>query len=87
MPPQFGLLSRSYNLLQPQTQPMSEFKFECPHCQQHMVCKVEFAGRQIKCPGCDHLINIPTPEGMTGQFQKESGMTWATHIPPPKQNS
>ena len=63
---------------------MSEFKFECPHCHQRMSCDEQFSGRQIKCPGCNHLINIPHVPGKTAQYQPESGKTWATFVPPPK---
>lgn len=61
---------------------MSDYKFECPHCQQHMACDQQFVGRQIKCPNCSHLINIPAPHGQTKMCEKESGLTWATHVAP-----
>ena len=32
---------------------MSEFKFSCPHCDQHIQCDSKFSGRQIQCPGLD----------------------------------
>jgi hypothetical protein len=66
--------------------PMSEFKFECPHCQQHLACDEQFSGRQIQCPGCNHLIRIPPVPGKTVEHQPQSGMTWATHVPPPQPN-
>ena len=61
---------------------MSDFKFRCPHCDQHLQCDEQFSGRQIQCPACHHLIRIPSAPGRTIQFQPESGLTWATHIPP-----
>jgi hypothetical protein len=61
---------------------MSEFKFECPLCKQHLACDAQFAGRQIQCPGCDKLIRIPSIPGQTAVYQPESGNTWATHLPP-----
>jgi hypothetical protein len=63
---------------------MSEFKFECPHCQQHLACEEQFSGRQIQCPGCSTLIRIPPVPGKTADHNPQSGMTWATHIPPPQ---
>jgi hypothetical protein len=65
---------------------MSEFKFACPHCQQHLACDEQFSGRQIQCPGCNHLIKIPPAPGKTKQYEPTSGMTWETFIPkqPPK---
>src|SRR5438105_14948834 len=60
---------------------MGEFKFSCPHCQQHLQCREEFSGRQIQCPTCHVLIRIPAVPGQTSQFATESGMTWATFVP------
>ena len=60
---------------------MSEFKFTCPHCNQHLQCDEQFAGRQITCPGCKILIRIPPAPGKTAQFQPESGQTWGTFVP------
>jgi hypothetical protein len=65
--------------------PTAEFKFECPHCHQHLQCDVHFAGRQIQCPSCSKLFNIPNAPAGSGftQVQKESGRTWNTFVPPP----
>jgi hypothetical protein len=60
---------------------MSEFKFSCPQCDQHLQCDTQFAGREIQCPGCNVLIRIPPVPGQTANFTPESGMTWATHVP------
>jgi len=61
---------------------MSQFKFSCPQCQQHLQCDEEFSGREIQCPGCHHLIRIPPVPGKTAQYTPESGKTWATFVPP-----
>jgi len=68
---------------------MSEFKFSCPHCQQHFQCDEQFSGREIQCPGCHHLIHIPSVPGRTVDYQPEAGKTCATYVPhgnvpPPK---
>ncbi len=65
---------------------MSEFKFSCPHCEQHIQCDSKLCGRQIQCPGCNHLIVIPPSATVVeqGNYQAQSGLTWATHIPPPQ---
>ncbi len=60
---------------------MSEFKFECPHCQQHFLCDELYSGREIQCPSCKLLIHIPHVPGKTAQYQPESGKTWATFVP------
>ncbi|HUA67200.1 MAG TPA: hypothetical protein VMA13_01515 [Candidatus Saccharimonadales bacterium] len=54
---------------------MSEFKFSCPHCRQHLQCDEQFSGREILCPSCHHLIHIPPIPGKTAQYQPESGKT------------
>jgi len=63
---------------------ISEFKFSCPHCQQHMQCDEQSSGREIQCPRCHHLIRIPPVPGKTAQYNPESGMTWATFLPSTK---
>ncbi len=61
---------------------MSEFKFSCPHCEQHLQCEEQHSGRQIQCPKCNHLIVVPSVPGKTANFQPQSGMTWNTYVPP-----
>jgi len=60
---------------------MSDFKFNCPHCDQKLQCNDKMSGRQIVCPACTHLINIPPAPGMTAEHKVESGNTWATFPP------
>ena len=75
---------------------MSEFKFSCPKCDQHLQCDERLGGRQIQCPACQHLISIPLSPAQQALGKKtvESGNTWNTYIPrgpkpgdpqPPKQ--
>jgi hypothetical protein len=63
---------------------MSDFKFSCPKCDQHLQCDERLGGRQIQCPACHHLITIPLSPAQQAQGQKaiESGNTWNTYIPP-----
>jgi hypothetical protein len=65
---------------------MKEFKFECPHCRQHLQADVEFSGKQIQCPACNVMIKIPiSPDKLaSGQGVMESGRTWDTFLPPRK---
>jgi len=44
---------------------MSDIKFECSHCQQHLACEELDAGKQIQCPACNQLIQIPQAPGAT----------------------
>jgi hypothetical protein len=60
---------------------MNQFKFSCPHCDQHLQCEEQFSGREIQCPACNHLIRIPAIPGKTALFAPESGKTWATFVP------
>ena len=38
---------------------MSQFKFSCPHCDQHLQCDEQASGLEFQCPNCQHLIRIP----------------------------
>jgi DNA-directed RNA polymerase subunit RPC12/RpoP len=38
---------------------MSEFKFNCPKCGQHILANEEWGDRQIDCPSCNTRITIP----------------------------
>ncbi|MCS7336660.1 MAG: hypothetical protein NZ739_00255 [Verrucomicrobiae bacterium] len=40
---------------------MSEFKFACPICGQHMSCDREQAGSRIQCPTCFREVVVPQP--------------------------
>ena len=63
---------------------MPDFKFDCSHCGQRMQCDEKFAGKQIKCPACEHLILIPAPPNAAPeQYKPESGKTWATFVGSP----
>jgi len=61
---------------------MSQFKFSCSHCQQHLQCDEQMSGRQIQCPSCQMLIRIPPVPGRTAEYFPESGKTWATFVSP-----
>jgi hypothetical protein len=41
---------------------MSDIKFSCPVCSQHIACDLQWGGQQIKCPSCQNDIAIPMPE-------------------------
>lgn len=38
---------------------MSETKFSCPLCSQHIACDSQYGGRQIQCPSCQAAITVP----------------------------
>ena len=39
---------------------MSEFKFSCPRCGQKFQGEERYAGKQMLCPACNHLMHVPT---------------------------
>lgn len=38
---------------------MSEIKFACPHCAQHVACDNDYAGISILCPACGKPMDVP----------------------------
>ena len=38
---------------------MSDLKFSCPACGQHVQCDEAHAGENIPCPSCAHLVRVP----------------------------
>jgi hypothetical protein len=39
---------------------MSDLKFSCPSCAQHIQCDESYAGEKIPCPACATLVRVPT---------------------------
>ena len=39
---------------------MSDFKFTCPQCKQHIQCDASYAGSQINCPACQQAVIVPS---------------------------
>ena len=40
---------------------MSEFKFYCPHCNQHLAATEEYIGCEIECPKCKKIFVCEKP--------------------------
>ena len=38
---------------------MRDLKFACPHCEQHIKCEDDMAGRLINCPACGREVAVP----------------------------
>lgn len=34
-------------------------KFVCPHCQKPLQVKEDLAGKKVKCPGCQQVLDVP----------------------------
>jgi hypothetical protein len=44
---------------------MSDFKFFCPECGQHILGDTAYVGTQISCPTCQKAITIPAAAATT----------------------
>jgi hypothetical protein len=52
---------------------MSEFKFVCPACGQHMQCERAYVGHKTNCPGCNAEVRVPfsnSPGGAPGALPR-----------------
>jgi hypothetical protein len=47
---------------------ISELKFACPVCQQHIACNPGLGGLQMECPTC--FCQIIIPKAATGATTK-----------------
>src|SRR5690348_9176952 len=39
---------------------MSDVKFTCPSCGIHIQCEEARVGENLPCPGCAHLVRVPS---------------------------
>lgn len=39
---------------------MSDIKFTCPSCGLHIQCEESYIGENMPCPGCAHLVRVPS---------------------------
>jgi DNA-directed RNA polymerase subunit RPC12/RpoP len=37
----------------------SPLRFDCPKCGKRLKVKEEFLGKQVKCPSCNHRVQVP----------------------------
>lgn len=62
---------------------LTDFKFVCPICEQHLACVASQRGTQIQCPCCQQDIIIPPPLHLAGHL----GTAWtpllAQRLPEP----
>ena len=69
---------------------MSELKFSCPHCDQHILCDAQSAGHEIQCPSCQQVLQIPATAGKNDPAPAEpppdsrTPPPVAVHQPPPQ---
>jgi DNA-directed RNA polymerase subunit RPC12/RpoP len=41
---------------------MTDFKFQCPHCEQSLEVPQDMLGETIDCPTCNKRIQLPSPQ-------------------------
>ena len=59
-------------------------KYNCVYCGQHMEYDPQHAGRQLKCPACNHNIALPhTAESINPFASPNEPMTWTEDVPKP----
>lgn len=53
---------------------MSDIKFSCPACGQHLAGDAGYAGTQIRCPGCQESFMVPAaPASLSAAVGTSSG--------------
>jgi hypothetical protein len=57
--------SASTGMPKEEKQASSDFKFSCPHCQQHILAPVELFGQIVDCPTCKKRIQLPEAQPNT----------------------
>lgn len=62
---------------------MSEIKFACPHCGQHIACDSSYAEIGIECPSCNGPLVVPR---LSGNTTEHGGMVIvaSSSLPPPR---
>lgn len=59
---------------------MSEIKFACPHCNQHVACDGDYASLGIECPSCGGAMVVPR---LTGPSSPHPDTVIVASLPPP----
>jgi len=60
---------------------MTETKFQCPHCSQHLEIPDELLGQTVECPTCKTQITLPKPA-----IPAEAPLAQSQSAPPPLPN-
>jgi hypothetical protein len=62
---------------------MSEIKFACPSCQQHISADAGYAGMQITCPACNNAMVVPGTPAAPVAAPSAAAPAYAPPPPPP----
>jgi hypothetical protein len=46
---------------------MSDLKFTCPSCGQHIQCDQDYANERIPCPSCGTVVRVPVDAAIVTQ--------------------
>ncbi len=57
---------------------MSEFKFSCPHCGQHLQGDPLWSGREINCPVCQRILLVPSDAHLATARAEPVSTTWTS---------
>jgi DNA-directed RNA polymerase subunit RPC12/RpoP len=60
---------------------MSEFKFACPVCGQHIKCEPDEAGTQLECPTCFQKVIVPQAPSDGSKFVLTGSQRQARPMP------
>jgi DNA-directed RNA polymerase subunit RPC12/RpoP len=63
---------------------MSEFKFMCPVCSQHIAADASAAGAQIECPTCFQRIIVPEAPKADSKFILSATQCIKPQVVPPQ---
>lgn len=58
---------------------MSDIKFNCPKCEQHIQCDGSCSGMEIDCPNCATRMTVPSVEVAVAEEAAVAG----SHVCPP----
>ncbi|TAK94954.1 MAG: hypothetical protein EPO07_15950 [Verrucomicrobia bacterium] len=61
---------------------MSEIKFACPTCNQHIACEVTYADMVIVCPSCGGTMVVPI---LSEACAAHPNLVLVASLPVPKQ--
>ena len=61
---------------------MSEIKFACPHCHQHIACASDYADLCIVCPSCGKPMVVPV---LSASEATHPEMCVVASVPAPRQ--
>src|SRR3954462_1420760 len=59
---------------------MSDIRFACPFCHQHVVCDADYGGLAIDCPSCSNKMIVPR---LSATSQGHPSMLVVASTPPP----